>query len=116
MKTKDLTITEVENYIDSLEEKIRKLEQQVSEYRNSAAQSNQTWEELLRLEVRQLMFEKNDAIKNIGETAERILIKTALECNSNKRQETAKILGYGRNTITKKVTELDIDLDIDLGL
>ena len=40
---------------------------------------------------------------------ERILIKTALARAEGRRQDAAKILGLGRNTLTRKIRELDID-------
>lgn len=110
MRTKDLTISQVEELISSLEHKIEILESQVTEFQRTAKISNVTWKDLLRTEVIQLLVDKDDAIKNIGAEAEHVLIKTALEFNCNKRQETATILGYGRNTITKKVAELNIQL------
>lgn len=110
MRTKDLTISQVEELISSLEHKIEILESQVTEFQRNAKITNITWKDLLRTEVIQLLVDKDDAIKNIGAEAEHVLIKTALEFNCNKRQETATILGYGRNTITKKVTELNIQL------
>jgi two-component system nitrogen regulation response regulator GlnG len=110
MKTKDLTITQVEELVASLEATVEMLESQVNEYQKNAIRTNITWRDLLRTEIIQLLVNKDDAIKNIGAEAEHVLIKTALEFNCNRRQETAVILGYGRNTITKKVTELNIQL------
>lgn len=40
---------------------------------------------------------------------ERILIRTALARANGRRQEAAKLLGLGRNTLTRKIRELDID-------
>jgi two-component system nitrogen regulation response regulator GlnG len=110
MKTKDLTITQVEELISSLEAKVEVLESQITEYQKNAEKTNITWRDLLRTEIIQMLVDKDDAIKQIGAEAEHVLIKTALEFNCNRRQETAIILGYGRNTITKKVTELNIQL------
>jgi two-component system nitrogen regulation response regulator GlnG len=110
MKTKDLTITQVEELVASLEATVEMLESQIKEYQKNAVRTNITWRDLLRTEIIQLLVNKDDAIKNIGAEAEHVLIKTALEFNCNRRQETAVILGYGRNTITKKVTELNIQL------
>lgn len=39
------------------------------------------------------------------QTAESVLIDTALEFTRGKRQEAAKLLGYGRNTLTRKLKE-----------
>jgi two-component system nitrogen regulation response regulator GlnG len=48
--------------------------------------------------------------KDAIETAETILIRTALETTRGRRQEAARLLGYGRNTLTRKISELSLDL------
>ncbi|MGV6826901.1 MAG: nitrogen regulation protein NR(I) [bacterium] len=40
---------------------------------------------------------------------ERIMINAALEQTGGKRQEAAKLLGWGRNTLTRKIKELEIE-------
>jgi len=40
---------------------------------------------------------------------ERVLIRTTLNHVQGKRQEAAKLLGWGRNTLTRKIKELGID-------
>ncbi|MEE9575118.1 MAG: helix-turn-helix domain-containing protein, partial [Gammaproteobacteria bacterium] len=39
---------------------------------------------------------------------ERIMIKAALQQTGGKRQESAKLLGWGRNTLTRKIKELGL--------
>ncbi|MCK5669019.1 MAG: nitrogen regulation protein NR(I) [Gammaproteobacteria bacterium] len=39
---------------------------------------------------------------------ERIMIKAALQQTGGKRQEAAKLLGWGRNTLTRKIKELNL--------
>ena len=39
---------------------------------------------------------------------ERIMIEAALQHTRGKRQEAAKLLGWGRNTLTRKIKELDL--------
>ncbi len=41
---------------------------------------------------------------------ERALIRTALARANGRRQDAAKMLGLGRNTLTRKIRELDIDV------
>jgi two-component system nitrogen regulation response regulator GlnG len=41
---------------------------------------------------------------------ERVLIRTALARAHGHRQEAAKLLGWGRNTLTRKIRELELDL------
>ncbi len=70
------------------------------------------WESLLRVAIDQHLLNKTAEIaKKILPTVESILIKSALEFTGNKRHEAAILLGYGRNTLTRKVTELNIDVN-----
>jgi DNA-binding NtrC family response regulator len=108
--TRNLTLTQIDNHIQMLEDKIKELENQVHDYQTIVNGSTKTWKDMLRTELIRMLVEKDEEIKNIGADAEHVLIKTALEFNCNKRQETATILGYGRNTITKKVAELNIEI------
>jgi len=48
--------------------------------------------------------------KEAIDQAESILITTALQFTRGRRQEAAKLLGYGRNTLTRKVSELNLDV------
>jgi two-component system nitrogen regulation response regulator GlnG len=40
---------------------------------------------------------------------ERILIESALQHTGGRRQDAAELLGWGRNTLTRKIKELDMD-------
>lgn len=42
---------------------------------------------------------------------ERVLIETVLEHTGGRRQEAARLLGWGRNTLTRKINELGLDSD-----
>ncbi len=69
------------------------------------------WESLLRSAIDQHLLNKTAEIaKQIIPIVESILIKSALDFTGNKRHEAANLLGYGRNTLTRKVTELNIDI------
>ena len=41
------------------------------------------------------------------ECAEAIQIESALEVTRGRREEAAKMLGYGRNTVTRKLSDLN---------
>lgn len=41
---------------------------------------------------------------------ERVLIECALKITGGRRQDAAKLLGWGRNTLTRKIKELGLDL------
>ncbi|HBA34660.1 MAG TPA: nitrogen regulation protein NR(I), partial [Gammaproteobacteria bacterium] len=52
---------------------------------------------------------EKDLLSQIVPTFEKILIESALRKTGNRRQDAAKLLGWGRNTLTRKIKELDID-------
>jgi len=51
----------------------------------------------------------NDVAKETIPIVESILIKAALDFTHGRRHEAAILLGYGRNTLTRKIKELDIE-------
>ena len=69
------------------------------------------WEEVFKQWVdAQLKKGDRNIAKEAIEQAESILITTALLFTRGRRQEAAKLLGYGRNTLTRKVSELNLDV------
>jgi len=52
---------------------------------------------------------ESDLLAKAVPTMERILIRCALAQSENRKQEAAKLLGWGRNTLTRKIKELQID-------
>jgi two-component system nitrogen regulation response regulator GlnG len=48
--------------------------------------------------------------KEAIDVSEGILITTALQFTRGRRQEAAKLLGYGRNTLTRKISELKLEV------
>ncbi|MDD5461464.1 MAG: nitrogen regulation protein NR(I) [Methylococcales bacterium] len=68
------------------------------------------WESLLRTSIdQQLLKKKLDVAKQTIPAVETILIKAALNFTHGKRHEAAILLGYGRNTLTRKIKELGIE-------
>jgi two-component system nitrogen regulation response regulator GlnG len=68
------------------------------------------WESLLRSWVdQQLLIKEAEVAKQTIPTVEAILIKAALNFTHGKRHEAAILLGYGRNTLTRKIKELGIE-------
>jgi two-component system nitrogen regulation response regulator GlnG len=67
------------------------------------------WDEILSNMIREDISKK---VPNIFEKyinlLEKVLIKTALTENKNKKVQAATVLGIGRNTIKRKIDELDI--------
>ncbi len=68
------------------------------------------WEALLRNWIDQQLLRGNEAeiAKQVIPAVETILIKAALNFTHGKRHEAAILLGYGRNTLTRKIQELGI--------
>lgn len=73
-------------------------------------ESHGGWEDLLASVIKQrLQSGQSEVAKNIIPEVESILIKSALKYTSGKKNEAALLLGYGRNTLTRKIKELNID-------
>lgn len=69
------------------------------------------WELLLRAVIdQQLLNKKADIAKHIIADVESILIQAAVEHTQGKRHEAALLLGYGRNTLTRKIKELRLSV------
>ena len=51
----------------------------------------------------------NDILNQATAQFERTAIQIALQATAGQRQEAAKRLGWGRNTLTRKIKELGID-------
>jgi len=74
-------------------------------------EAGESWRDALRRWVdEQLKLGHVNIAKEAIESAEGILIVTALGVTRGRRQEAAKLLGYGRNTLTKKIAELHLDV------
>ena len=64
-----------------------------------------SWEELLRDNIRVSISKDIDFIKNVNKKLETILIEESLKATKGIKQEAAKLLGWGRNTLAKKVKD-----------
>tara|TARA_B100001245_G_scaffold215432_1_gene182592 strand:- start:123 stop:428 length:306 start_codon:yes stop_codon:yes gene_type:complete len=79
----------------------------------SAIQKNESewdWEVSLEKWVRSRL--QDGSVPILDEAAPRfeaVLIKVALSVAGGKRKEAAKLLGWGRNTLTRKISELGIN-------
>jgi len=52
---------------------------------------------------------ESDLLSRAVPTFERILIECALKKTGGRRQDAAKLLGWGRNTLTRKIKELGME-------
>jgi len=70
---------------------------------------NQDWETALkRWAIRELSEGRTNLLNDATRSMERILIECALNRTRNRRQEAARLLGWGRNTLTRKIKELEM--------
>ena len=71
--------------------------------------SDVTWQSALEVWVdEQLQAGKSEILDHSLPEFERIMLKRALNFTQGHKQEAAKKLGWGRNTLTRKLKELDI--------
>ncbi len=69
-----------------------------------------SWQELLAAWVQQkLNAGEEDILSEAGPEFERIVLKQALQFTHGHKQDAAKRLGWGRNTLTRKLKELDME-------
>jgi len=69
--------------------------------------SDNTWEESLRGWANKQLLDNRENILNEAQAVlERTLLETALEHTNGHKQDAAKKLGWGRNTLTRKLKEL----------
>lgn len=77
---------------------------------SDAAVSNGSWEDLLKGEVKEMLKKQSpDLMKQLADAFESIVIGTALEFTHGRRVDAATRLGIGRNTITRKISELKLE-------
>lgn len=90
------------------------LEDLPPELRNSSSKptkivSNCEWQQALYLWAeKKLALGEKKILTQAMPTFEKILIEAALEKTHGKKQEAAELLGVGRNTLTRKIQELQI--------
>ena len=74
------------------------------------SESHNSWQELLAQWVQhKLQIGAQDILAEAGPEFERIVLKQALQFTHGHKQEAARRLGWGRNTLTRKLKELDME-------
>lgn len=71
-----------------------------------------SWQQNLKLWAEQAL--KQGQTNLLGEampTFEKVMIETTLKHTAGRRREAAFLLGWGRNTLTRKIKELNMDAD-----
>lgn len=75
---------------------------------------DEPWESVFRRWARQSLKQGQGGLLDKALPAfEQILIQTALEHTGGRRQEAARLLGWGRNTLTRKIKELALEIGRD---
>ena len=73
----------------------------------SPSSGGDSWEETLRQWAERRLFNGEKGLLNTATPAfERIMIEAALKQTGGRRQDAARLLGWGRNTLTRKIKEL----------
>jgi two-component system nitrogen regulation response regulator GlnG len=96
-----------EIYLNDLPQELH----QISAEKNTAVVGKgEDWQTLLYAVIeQQLIANKVEIARDTIASVEAILIKAALAHTAGKRYEAALLLGYGRNTLTRKIQELNLD-------
>ena len=69
--------------------------------------ANIDWEVTLSDHIKSVLRDQND-LTNLSKELEKILLQEALKVSNGRRIDAAKILGLGRNTITRKIKDLGL--------
>ena len=70
------------------------------------------WEQSLRLWAEQALTRgQTDLLGSALPAFERVMIESALKHTAGRRRDAAQLLGWGRNTLTRKIKELDMQLE-----
>jgi two-component system nitrogen regulation response regulator GlnG len=73
----------------------------------------QGWEDgLKRWAEQKLAGGEQDLLGHATPSFERVMIRAALGHTGGRRQEAARLLGWGRNTLTRKIKELELPEDL----
>jgi two-component system nitrogen regulation response regulator GlnG len=79
------------------------------ELKDQAATTNNDWEAALRIWAqRELLRGHQKLLDDATPAFEKIMIECALQHTGGRRMEAAELLGWGRNTLTRKIKELGI--------
>jgi two-component system nitrogen regulation response regulator GlnG len=76
--------------------------------RGSTTESGESWSEALQSWTRSALFRgQTDLMSGARREMEKTILECALEYTGGKRVEAARLLGLGRNTLTRKLKELE---------
>ena len=93
--------------LDDIPDEVKNIDNNYNNSVNSNSGDLINWEDSLSSHIKTILMNKND-LSNLSKELERILLREALNASKGKRIEAAKILGLGRNTITRKIKDLGL--------
>ena len=93
--------------LDDIPDEVKNIDSLESSPYDNGLDSNINWEESLSDHVRNVLQDKND-LTTLSKDLEKILLQEALKASKGRRIDAAKILGLGRNTITRKIKDLGL--------
>ncbi len=96
-----ITLDDIPNEVKNIDISLK------SSPRLNGLNSDITWEESLSGHIRNILRDKND-LTILSKDLEKILLQEALKASKGRRIDAAKILGLGRNTITRKIKDLGL--------
>ena len=89
--------------------KVEDLPSEVKDYEVEEVEASSDWEQGLAAWLKGLSENKDsDLLDIVGPKLDKILIQTALEKTNGRKNEAAVLLGWGRNTLSKKIKELGL--------
>lgn len=78
---------------------------------NAVTDNTQHWEQMLALWIdQQIAAGQSKVLYTALPTFERTMIHCALRHTNGRKRDAAELLGWGRNTLTRKLAELEIDV------
>tara|TARA_Y100000746_G_C15270271_1_gene353330 strand:- start:71 stop:736 length:666 start_codon:yes stop_codon:yes gene_type:complete len=87
-----------------------KLEDLPDDLKLENAEEENNWKAILRSWSENYLENGNkNLLEKVGPEFERTLIKVALNKTKGKKKEAAELLGWGRNTLSRKIKELGIE-------
>jgi two-component system nitrogen regulation response regulator GlnG len=89
--------------------KVEDLPSEIKDHEIVESEASLDWERGLALWLKDLSDTKDsDLLDIVGPKLDKILIQTALDKTNGRKNEAAILLGWGRNTLSKKIKELGL--------
>jgi two-component system nitrogen regulation response regulator GlnG len=81
----------------------------LSDNKNASNETEGDWKHILSTNIQQMLVSgETEIAPKIISKVEKILIDATLQKTNGRKNDAAKLLGWGRNTLTRKIKELEI--------